>query len=219
MGAISEEKQQALISVFGEEDAAKILEDADKASDILENLVDWKEADTKNDTDTGEKGNVPPQFIKKEEDDEEEDEEEEDEEEEKKKDEGGKGVDSEEYFELELDEDLMAAIAGHVDVKEQVQDALSELLPTINARLEQAEKDLVQNVTEILEQTDVASKEQIVKRAITGRLRLTPYTASKDKGNTLTDEEKKEINKVIETKESDSDPVKMIVNRVMEGTL
>lgn len=203
---VTKEKEQALISLLGNDVAQEVLRDASKASNLLETLVDWKESSEDEDEEEEEEivegEDTTSEDIPLEEEEELE----------------MKQVLGDEYFELELDEDLMSTIADYVDVKEQVQEAVSELIPAINARLEQAEKDITAIVSDAVGKVQVESKESIVKNAISGKLRLTPYSASQDADNTLPESEKEKIDAEMGGKQDDGDsPVSRIVQNMIRG--
>lgn len=221
---ITKEKEQALVTLFGEDEAAKILAEPLEASKVLESLVDFKEKGDDTGADSDEDGGEDADKKKKvkvaanvDEDGEEDTE---------GADEETKDVDDKgDVYELELDETLMKAIASHVDVSDQVATALKEVLPELSKQLAEqfatAEKAMTDNIRKAVADSDVASKEQIIKDAISGRLKLTPYTASKDDGNELGDGEKEEFDEAQKAKDkyAGNDPVKGVVQAIMAGNL
>jgi hypothetical protein len=203
---VTDEKKKGLESILGKELTEESLEEALKASDLLEAIAAFKE---KGDEEEDKKKPVPPvppakpAAPAKPPADEEEEEEEEDEDEEKEK-EGGK----ETVFEMEMDDELLKEIAGHVNIDAAVEKAVKGLLPGMMGKV-------VTAVKEAVKETNVDSKEEIVQQAIAGKLRLVPYTASKDGGNTIDEKDLKQREKG--EKDSRKDPVKAVVGRMLRG--
>ncbi len=206
MATVTRDKKDALAALIGTELAESILQDAEKASAVLESQVAFKE-----------------DAAATEDDDEDKDEDEEDEEGEGEKKntfppkKNKKKEADEDVFELELDDEVMKEIAGHVDVsgvvKEAVQAAVKEALTAIK---DEISSTIVAAVTT----ANVASKEAIVQDALTGKLRLVSYTASKSDDNVVDKDEFEEDQKARKSgskKKGAPDPVKAIVRNMLGG--
>ena len=195
MAKVTEEKMEALKAFVGEENAEAIVADAEEYTKALEKAgAEFKEK-ADGDSEEGE----------------EEDEEEAEKTEEKEADEN--------VMELELDEDLMKEIASHVDVtdavKEAVGQALKEMLPSMLATYTTVIED---KVKEVVEEANLNSAEDIVQKAITGRLHLKPFTASKDAGNVIPEGQKDAFEEEQKTKGTKGNEVS-VVGRVVQRML
>lgn len=207
---VSKEKVAGLAAVVGEELAQKMLETAKAAGGDLEQKVAFKEKD--DDVEEVKPKAKPakpiPPFLKKDEDEEDEEVEEEDEDTEEE----GK-----EYYELEMDDQLVKDIASQVPVNAEVKKAIKELLPGMltQAMVANAEA-LTAAVKEAVADANVSSKEQIVQQAVAGTLRLKPYVASKADDNTVAE---KDLAKHDKAKDKGGDVVSVLARRMLAGTL
>jgi len=139
-------------------------------------------------------------------------------EEEKKAEETSAEETKEQLFELEMDDDLLKEIASHVAVKDVVIAALKELLP---AAVQQAvaahSAELAIAVKEAVAEANIATKEQIVQQALSGRIKLTPYTASKSDDNVIPDAVVAKAEKA--KNREDGDVVTILSKKMMAGQI
>jgi len=203
--SVSKKKVEGLASIVGEDQAKQLLGDTEAASDEYEKQYAFKEKDEAGDED--EKGVAKPvKAVTEDEEDEEEKAEEEE-----------TAEESKEVWEMEVTDELMKEIAAHVPVAEAVEAVVKELMPKY---LGEALKELVPQmetaVKEAVESTTVASKESIVQQAVAGTLRLTPYSASKDEGNVVSEKEVDEHFKGND-KAQQGDVVHAVVQRMLAG--
>lgn len=216
-GKVTQAKKDGLEELVGEKNAAMLLEMTEKATELLEDSdISWKEL-------FEDEKAFPPKVtkpVKKAgEDEDDEDEEDEDEEDEAEDENKGKKDDGD-VFEMELGDELLKEIASHVDVtgqvKEAVQESLKELLPGVF-------KEMQKGLKEIVVETTAATKEQIVKDAIAGKITLKPSIGSKDDSNTLEQsvidaiEGKKKEKQEEGTKAKNTDPIAQVVSNMMSG--
>ena len=213
--SVTKEKAKGLAAVVGEDLAKEMLDAAKATGGNLEQMVDFKEQ--------GEKAVAKPVKAVTEEDEDEEMTEEEAaaaEEEKKKAAAKTKGDDDAEVMEMELDDDLLNEIASHVPVEAAVEKAMKELLPKALAKaMADQAAALTAAVKEAVESANVSSKEEIVKGAVAGTLRLHPYVASKADDNVVAEKDLDE-HLVADTKAKDQgDVVSQIAQRMLAGTL
>lgn len=154
----TQEKDDALKRLVGEEEATKTLDGAEKATSVLEQAgISFKEDDTAE----AEEDSTVEDAVDEEEADEEE-----------------TGADDDQLYELEVTDELVKEIAGKVDVrtavKEQVDGVMNGLKEQIIAALTPI---IVQTVNEAMK-AQLGTKEQIVQQALSGKIKLTPWSAS-----------------------------------------
>ena len=217
-GKVSQEKADGLAKLVGVETAKELLDMTKQATDILESKgVGWKEwmetaiEDSKEGKAAKTAKTTPPTAS-----DEDEDEDEEDEAEAEAKTKKKATKEDGDVFEMELSDELIKEIALQVDVTSQVTEALKELLPTV---FQQMEKSVLKAVKEAVISTNVASKEEIVQQAISGKLVLNKYSASKDDGTIVP--EKEAITEAAKAEKEDKnkpfDPVPTLVSNMLQG--
>lgn len=173
---LTKEKEASLVQLLGEDLATAILSDAEKASDTLEGLVDFKELGITAEQlaeailEQAEKAKTAKK-VEKVSGSESDDEDEED--------------DDGEIWEMELDDTLIKEIAENVPLPEGIV-TKKELDDFAVALKEQIEDSMAKAVKELFESKET-SLEEGVKQAIAGTLKLRPYVASNAKDNTSED--------------------------------
>lgn len=199
------EKKSGLENLLGEELAAGILADAEKASAALEGLgVKFKETDTKDDDDDAstqddDAGDDATTVDK-------------DQGNQQKVSEGDQTpAEGEQTFELEMDDELLKEIAAHVDVTEPVNVA-------VKAAFAQFGDEIVKTIATAVTQADLGAKEEIVQKAVSGKLRLVPKAGSKDSGNVLSEDEKAKLKTAVDADEDEGTKiVRSVALRMLEG--
>jgi len=188
--SVSAEKQAALVELFGDEEAVKIIAEAQKASDDLESSgVAFKE-------DKKAKAKKVPPVVPEEEEEEEE----------------GEEGEKEAVYELEMDDALLKEIASHVpalDVGKIVASAVKEALSKQQKAFETA-------VGEAVAKANLGSKEEIVQQALAGTLRLVPSVASKSADNVIS-KEKIETEQKARRSAKPDDVIAGVVQRMLQG--
>jgi hypothetical protein len=203
MAKVTKEKREALAELVGEDNAKAIIEDAEELTKALEGAgVEFKEEKV-------EEGESEDEEMEEEESDEEE--------------EGKKEEASDRVMEIEMDEDLMKEIAQHVDVSgpvsTAVEQALKEMLPkALDGLFGELKTAIEGSVKETVQQASLDSAESIVQQAISGTLRLKPFTASKDNGNVIPADEKEQFEEEQKARKTDKEPADPVA-RVVQGML
>lgn len=201
-------KSNALAELVGDELAETMLAEALKATEALEQAgVAHKEEDEEEGDKAGgsSKKKKKNPFVKKVVDEEEED----DEEERKKREEEEEDAKStDDLFELELDEPLLKEIAKHASQYIEVPGTKE-----IESLLEGFKEEIIKVVAKVIPALILSSKEEVVQEALSGRLVLKPYVASKDNGNVTTEEELPDVES--DEKARKKDPVLAVVRNVM----
>jgi len=141
---------------------------------------------------------------------------------------GTKAVDmQEEVMEIELDDDLLNDIASRVDIQTAVKEAVSNVPDAIMDAVQTAVKEHMGSTTflasmtaaiaPVIESLITSSKEQVVQNALTGKIVLKPWSATKDNGGTtLTQEQVDAINGAKENA-THTDPVSALVSNMLSG--
>lgn len=165
--AVTKEKKDALARLVGTELAEQTLQEAEKATGILEQAgISFKEDDVEDEADTEE--------VDEEELDVEDEEEPEDEEEA----EGDDNPDGDMY-ELEVTDELVKEIASQVPIATSVKEAVDNTVKGLKeAILAELTPIIVNAVNEAMTTQLTGQKEQIVQQALSGKISLKPWSAS-----------------------------------------
>lgn len=190
--AVTKEKADALAKLVGPELAEQTLKDAEKATSVLEQAgISFKEDGA----------------------DEEEDVAEEDEEE-------AEGT-GEELYELEVTDELVKEIASKVDIATATKEAvdaqvkglkeaiLAELTPIITNAVNQA-------IDEAVNEKLTGQKEQIVQQALSGKISLKPWSASRSNDTSVPDDMMKQAKEAGSHKKQ-RDVVAEVVSNMLAG--
>lgn len=206
--ARTKEKDDALKRLVTDEVAAAVLEDAEKASSLLEQAgISFKEDSEANDnTEADEEANeADEEDVEAEAEAEEESE--------------TTAEDDEQLYELEVTDDLVKEIAGKVDVtaavKEHVDASMTGLKEQIVAALTPV---IMQAVDAALGARLEGQKEQIVQQALSGKIKLAPWSASRSNDTAVSDD-KVTAAKEAKTGKRQQDVVASVVQGMLSGNI
>lgn len=191
--AVTKEKADALAKLVGTELAEQTLKDAEKATSVLEQAgISFKEDG----------------------DDEAEVEEAESEDEEAEETEAGDG---EELYELEVTDELVKEIADKVDVQTAVKEAVDTSVKGLKEAILAELTPIIANaINEAMEQKLTGQKEQIVQQALSGKISLKPWSASKADDTSVPDDMIKQAKEAGSHKKQ-RDVVAEVVSNMLSG--
>lgn len=214
---MTEEKKSALATLVGEDRVKEILSQPEQLTQLLTSLgVDTKELD--GEEDQPEQPEAGDNAVAATEEDAAAVTSEEVDGEEANKEAAGSDV-----YELELDDALVQAIADKVDVKGQLTAAKKEWVADVVTAVKEL---LVPAVAKLVDKQVLGTKERVVTDALSGRLRLKPYSPTTANDNLLDEESSKEVSERVaaEEKAKQQQPqgdqlVAQIAQGMLSGTL
>lgn len=209
--ARTKEKDDALRQLVTSAIADEVLQGAEQATSVLEQAgIEFKEVGRKDDGAEAQANDNP-------------DEESEDTDEESEDNEEGAGDDADDQlYELEVSEELVKEIAGAIDIQSAVKEHVGTAVTGLKEQLVAALTPVILEAVKMAVAAEVkniqGSKEQIVQEALSGKIRLNPWSASQS-SDTVVSPEHVAGAKEAKTGKKQQDIVSQVVANMLNGGL